>query len=417
MDSFDVLVVGSGHGGTHAAAALRQRGFTGSIGLASAEDESPYQRPPLSKGYLSRDLDRERILLRPRAFWDERGVTILGGRRIAGVDARRGQVATGDGTRLGFGSLIWAAGSTARTLNCRGHQLAGIHTLRSRADADAVARELPAVTEVLIVGGGYIGLEVASSLIKLGLRVLVAEPRQRVLGRVCAEPVSRFFEREHRRHGVELRLGVGVNALEGGAGRVSSAVLTDGSVVPAQLVIVGVGAQPVVEALRAAGAAGEDGVDVDADCRTTINGIYAIGDCAAQVTVFGGGTRLRLESVQNAVDQAAAVAAALTGAPRPVPAPPTFWSDQYTHRLRTVGLSHGSDTTVVRGDPATDSFSVLHLRHGQVTAVESVNVMKDFAQGRSLVAAGTKADPGRLADPSVPLRDLVAPARHSSLSS
>jgi 3-phenylpropionate/trans-cinnamate dioxygenase ferredoxin reductase component len=416
MDSFDILVVGSGHGGTHTAVALRQRGFTGTVAIASAEDEPPYQRPPLSKGYLSRDLDFERILLRPPGFWAGRGVTLLGGHRVDGVNPGRREVRTSDGTRIGYGSLVWAAGSTARTLDCQGDRLAGIHTLRSRADADTVAREIPEVSEVIVVGGGYIGLEVAASLAKLGLGVSAVEPLPRVLSRTCAEPVSRFFEREHRRHGVALHLGVGVAAFGGAKGRVTSAVLTDGSVLPAQMAIVGIGARPAVSALRMAGAGGGDGVDVDADGRTTLSGIYAIGDCAAQVAPFGGGARLRLESVQNAVDQADAVAAALTGAPRPAPAPATFWSDQYGHRLRIVGLSHGSDATVVRGDLASDSFSVVHLRRGRVAAIESVNATKDFAAGRGLVAAAIEAEPGRLADPEVPLRDLLRPGRHPAPS-
>jgi 3-phenylpropionate/trans-cinnamate dioxygenase ferredoxin reductase subunit len=411
MDSFDVLITGSGHGGTHAATALRARGFTGSIGIASDEAELPYQRPPLSKGYLAGDIDRERLLLRPRTFWAEQGVTLLSGHRIDGVDPARRQVLADDGTRVGFRSLVWAAGSVARTLDCPGHELAGIHTLRSRADADAMAAELPGVRDVLIVGGGYIGLEVAAVLNRRGLNVTVAEPMQRVLSRVCAEPVSRFFEREHQREGTELRLGTGVTAFTGAGGRVASGILADGSVVSAQLVIVGIGATPTVSALLAAGASGTDGVDVDADGRTTLTDIYAIGDCAAQVTSFGGGARLRVESVQNAMDQATVVAAALTGRPRPELAPPTFWSDQHAHWLRTVGLSHGCDATVVRGDPATGHFSVVHLRRGRVAAIESVNAMKDFAQGRALVAAGVEADPGRLADPGVPLRDLAIPGR------
>jgi 3-phenylpropionate/trans-cinnamate dioxygenase ferredoxin reductase subunit len=415
-DSFDVLVVGSGHGGTHTAVALRQRGFTGTIAIATAEDEPPYQRPPLSKGYLSRDLDRERILLRPAGFWAGRGVAILGGRRVDDVHPGRREVRTSDGAVIGYGSLVWAAGSTARTLDCQGHRLAGIHTLRGLADADAVLRELPRVSEVVVVGGGYIGLEAAASLTKLGLKVSVVEPLSQVLSRTCAEPVARFLEREHRRHGVTFHLGVGVAAFRGDGGRLTSTVLTDGSVLPAQLAIVGIGARPAVDALREAGAGGEDGVDVDADGRTTLSGVYAIGDCAAQVAPFGGGARLRLESVQNAVDQADATAAALSSAPHPAPAPATFWSDQHGHRLRIVGLSHGSDTTVVRGDPASESFSVVHLRRGRVAAIESVNAMKDFAAGRGLVAACITAEPGRLADPDIPLRDLLRPGRHPAPS-
>jgi 3-phenylpropionate/trans-cinnamate dioxygenase ferredoxin reductase component len=415
-DSFDVLVVGSGHGGTHAATALRKRGYTGTIAIASAEDEPPYQRPPLSKGYLSKELGHERILMRPPGFWAGHGLTLLGGRQVDSIEARRQEVRTTDGTRIGYGSLIWAAGSTARTLQCQGHRLAGIHTLRSRIDADAVAMELPEVSEVVIVGGGYIGLEVAASLVKLGLEVSVVEPLPRVLSRTCAEPVSRFFEREHLRHVVRLRLGVGVAAFGGANGRLASAVLTDGSVQPAQLAIVGIGARPAVYPLRKADAAGDDGVDVDADGRTTLSDVYAVGDCASRVAPFSGGVRLRLESVQNAVDQAEAVAAALTGGPRPAPAPATFWSDQYDHRLRTVGLSHGSDATIVRGDPEGGSFSVVHLRRGRVAAVESVNAMKDFAAGRGLVSAGLEAEPRRLADPDVSLRDLLRPGHQPAPS-
>jgi len=411
MGTFDILVVGSGHGGTHAAATLRSHGFTGSIGLAAAEDEPAYQRPPLSKAYLSGDMGRERILLRPRTFWAEHDVDVLGGRRIEVVDTDRHHAVTDDGTPIGFGSLIWAAGSAARTLECPGRELAGIRTLRSRADADAVAADLPSVSQVLVVGGGYLGLEVAAALTKLGRQVTLVEPMDRVLSRVCAEPVSRLFEREHRRHGVDLRLGVAVAAFRGAAGRVASAVLTDGSAVPAQLVILAIGARPVVGPLRAAGVRGDDGVDVDADGRTSVPGVFAVGDCAAQPSRFAGGARVRLESVQNAVDQASAAAAALAGVPRPVAAPPTFWSDQYDLKLRSVGVTRGCDATVVRGDPESRSFSVVYLRGGRIAAIDSVNVMRDFAQGRGLVAAAASVEPSRLADPDTPLRELLLPVR------
>ena len=410
MDSFDILIVGSGHGGAHAAVALRQHGFTGSIGMAAAEDEPAYQRPPLSKSYLTGDVDRERILLRPPAFWAEQGVAVLGGRRVDAVAPDRRIVVTGDGTPIGFGSLIWAAGSTPRSLTCPGHELAGIHTLRSRADADAIMTELPSVTRVLVVGGGYLGLEAAAAFIKRGRQVTLVEPMERVLSRTCARPVSWLFEREHRRRGVEIRLGTAVAAFRGGAGRVASALLSDGSLVPAQLVIVAAGARPAVGPLRAAGAGGDDGVDVDADGRTSLPGVFAIGDCAARPSPFSGGGRVRLESVQNAVDHASAAAAALAELPRPMPAPPTFWSDQYDLKLRTIGVTRGSDATVIRGDPGSRSFSVVYLRQGRVAAVESVNAVRDFAQGRTLLAAAAPIEPARLANPDIPLRDLVLPA-------
>jgi 3-phenylpropionate/trans-cinnamate dioxygenase ferredoxin reductase subunit len=407
MYDLEVLIVGSGHGGAHAAEALRRRGFAGSIGLMSTEDEPPYQRPPLSKSYLSGHLDRHRLHLRPAAFWPAQNVQLLKGHVIA-VDSDAHTVQTAEGQSVGYNRLVWATGSQARTLTGPGHWLVGVHSLRSLADADAIAAELPGADHVVVVGGGYIGLEAAAALTAPGRHITLIEPMTHVLQRSSAEPVSMYLQSRQEQRGVDVRLGVTVNALIGSCatGRVSFAALSDGTRVRAQLVIVGIGATPLVDPLRAAGARGSDGIDVDHHGCTSLAGIYAIGDCAAQVNPYSDGRRVRIESVQNAVDQAEAVAAALTGQPAPASTLPTFWSDQGDVKLRTVGLSHGYDNYILRGDPAVGAFSVIYLRDDRVIGVDSVNAMRDHVQSRGLVATGAKASP-QLADPDIPLSGLV----------
>ncbi|MDB5682205.1 MAG: pyridine nucleotide-disulfide oxidoreductase [Sphingomonas bacterium] len=408
---FDVVIVGAGHAGAQAAIALRQRKFAGSIALIGDEPDLPYERPPLSKEYLSGDKPFERILIRQEAFWAERGIVLLLGRRVLSVDAEAHRVTIGDGETVDYGNLIWATGGTPRRLSCAGHDLAGIHSVRTRADVDRMIAELPAVERVGVVGGGYIGLEAAAVLAKLGKQVVVLEAQDRVLARVAGEPLSRFFEAEHRAHGVDVRLGVVVEQIEGAGGAVTGVRLADQSVVPCEMVIVGIGIVPAVDPLRAAGAAGDNGVSVDAQCRTSLPDIFAVGDCAAHPNIFAGGATIRLESVQNANDQATTVAKALTGTLEPYEAVPWFWSNQYDLKLQTVGLSTGYDLAVVRGDPATRAFSIVYLKEGRVIALDCVNAVKDYVQGRALVIAGAVIDPALLADPMVPLKDLAASIR------
>ena len=406
MQRFDIAIVGAGHGGAQAAIALRQHGFAGSIALIGDEPELPYERPPLSKDYLAGDKTFERILIRPAAFWASREVTLLPSTQLVKIDAEARALTIRPGAPIGYGALIWAAGGRPRSLPCPGHALAGVHSIRTRADVDQLEAELAAATRVVVIGGGYIGLEAAAVLGALGKRVTVVEALERVLARVAGEPLSRFYEAEHRAHGVDLRLAERVERLEG-EGRVTGVRLASGEVLPAEIVVVGIGIAPAVEPLIAAGAAGGNGVAVDDHCRTSLADIYAIGDCAEHASRFAGGARIRLESVQNANDMANCVAKALTGAPAPYDAVPWFWSNQYDLKLQTVGLSAGHDACVVRGDPATRSFSVVYLRGGKVIALDCVNRTRDYVQGRALVVAGAAIGPARLADASVPLKEMT----------
>ncbi|MBV8237823.1 MAG: FAD-dependent oxidoreductase, partial [Sphingomonas sp.] len=326
-EHYDVLIVGGGHGGAQAAVALRQRKFAGTIAIVGDEPELPYERPPLSKDYLSREKEFERILIRPAAFWADKEVAMLLGRRVVSVDAAAHRVTTDDGATIGYGNLIWATGGSPRRLTCDGHDLTGVHAVRTRADVDRLMGELEATRRVVVIGGGYIGLEAAAVLAKLGKQVTVLEALPRVLARVAGEPLSRFYEAEHRAHGVEVRLGAMVAGLEERDGAVSGVRLADGEILPCEMVIVGIGIVPAVEPLIAAGAAGGNGVDVDAHCRTSLADIHAIGDCAAHESGFAGGARIRLESVQNANDQAMTVAKSITGEPHAYDAVPWFWSN------------------------------------------------------------------------------------------
>lgn len=403
---FDVLIVGAGHGGAQAAIALRQNKFEGSIALLGDEPELPYERPPLSKEYLSGEKAFERLLIRNAAFWEERQVTMLAGRTVSAVDPVAHHV-TADGETIEYGQLIWATGGKPRRLSCDGHDLAGIHTVRTRADVDQMMAELDSVTRVAVVGGGYIGLEAAAVLAKLGKQVVVLEALDRVLARVAGEPLSRFFEAEHRARGVDVRLGVQVEAIEGDT-RVTGARLAGGEVIPADMAIVGIGIVPAVEPLLAAGATGGNGVLVDDQSRTSLPDIFAIGDCALHVNRYAADSAIRLESVQNANDQATVAVKTICGVEAGYDAVPWFWSNQYDLKLQTVGISAGHDDMVVRGDPAARSFSLIYLRAGRVIALDCVNAVKDYVQGRKLVVEGLALDPVALADATVPLKELVA---------
>jgi 3-phenylpropionate/trans-cinnamate dioxygenase ferredoxin reductase subunit len=409
-ESYDVLIVGAGHAGAHTALALRQHGFDGSVALLGDEPELPYERPPLSKEFLIGDKPFDRLLIRPASFWTDRAVTILTGRRVVAVDPVAHTVRTAAGETFSYGRLVWAAGGRPRRLACPGAEATGVHGLRTRADADEIQRAMDKVQRVVIVGGGYVGLEVAAALATKGKHVTLLEARERVLVRVAGEALSRFYEAEHRSRGVDIRLGAKVDVIETSDGRATAVRLDDGTVLPAEMVVVGVGIIPAVEPLVEAGAAGTDGVAVDEFMRTNLPDILAVGDCAQHANRFADGARIRLESVQNAVDMAATAARTLLADPRPYYAMPWFWSNQFDLKLQTVGLSVGYDQAVVRGEIATRSFSVIYLRRGHVVALDCVNATRDFAQGRALVADGAQVDAALLADASVPLKDVARAA-------
>ena len=408
MAQYDVIIVGTGHGGAQAAIALRQHGFDGSVLMLGRDTHPPYERPPLSKEYLGREKPVERILIRPPHFWAERNIELKLGATVTQVDPAEHAVVLGDGERLHYGSLIWAAGGDPRRLSCPGADLAGIHYVRDLADVDRMMAELDGgARKVVVIGGGYIGLEAAAVLTKLGCEVTLLEALPRVLARVAGEDLSRFYEAEHRAHGVDLRTEALVEAIEGDGAKVTGVTLAGGETIPCDMVVVGIGIVPAVGPLIAAGAAGGNGVDVDETCRTMLDDIYAVGDCAAHASDYAGGAVIRLESVQNAHDMAATVAKAICGEAEPYFALPWFWSNQYDLKLQTAGLSLGHDTTVLRGDPANRSFSVIYLKDGRVIALDCVNAMKDYVQGRKLIEAKAQIAPEMLADTGTPLKEML----------
>jgi len=404
--AYDILIVGAGHGGAQAAMQLRQTGFDGSIAIIGDEKDPPYERPPLSKEYMAGEKPFDRILIRPRAFWEERDVDLLLGRRVRKVDPVGKIVGIGEDELIGYGKLIWAAGGSPRPLTCPGATARGIHAIRRRADVDAIRESLAPVRHVVVIGGGYIGLEAAAVLTKLGRKVTLLEAQPRVLARVAGEELSRFYEAEHRAHGVDLRTDATVESIEEQGGVARAVILTDGTRIEADIFIVGIGIVPETGPLIAAGATGGNGVDVDAYCRTSLPDIYAIGDCACHANPFARGETIRLESVQNANDQARVAVQHIIGHPVEYDVVPWFWSNQYDLKLQTVGLSAGHDRTIVRGSPESRSFSILYLLGGKVIALDCVNAVKDYVQGKAHILSGAILDQEQLADPARPLKEV-----------
>lgn len=406
--TYDTLVVGAGHGGAQLAMSLAGTGHAGTIAVISDEPHAPYERPPLSKGFLTGKTAAEDLVFRSDAYWESTGVEFILDTEVVEVDAAERRVHTAGGESFGYTHLVWAAGGSARRLPVPGGDLDGVHTLRTRSDADRLKAELAAgARRAVIVGGGYIGLETAASLTAAGLSVTVVESLDRLLARVTGPAVSEYFAGLHRQSGVELLLGEGVVELSGVDGRVNAVRLASGREIPADVVVVGVGLVPNTGVLENAGAEVGNGIIVDEHCRTSLPGVYAIGDCANFPSIRAGG-RVRLESVQNAVDQAKLVAGEIaTGASGPYDALPWFWSHQYGTRLQTAGLLTGYDDCVVRGDPDTGKFSVVYLRNRTVLAIDAVNTVRDFAQGKALVGAEYAGTREELADPARPLKDFV----------
>ncbi len=404
----DVVIVGTGHGGAQAAIALRQHGHEGSILMIGRDDAPPYERPPLSKEYLAGDKGFERIMIRPEKFWADKDIALRLGAAVTAIDPVRHAVTLSDGGQVTYRKLIWSGGGDPRRLPVPGAVLPGVFYVRDKADADAMMQALEGgAKRAVVIGGGYIGLEAAAVLRKLGCEVVLIEMLDRLLARVAGEELSAFYADEHRRQGVDVRLSTGVHSVLGGD-KVTGVRLDSGEEVACDMVVVGIGIVPAVAPLIAAGAAGSNGVDVDFCCRTTLDDIYAIGDCAAHANDFADGAVIRLESVQNAHDMANTVAKAIMGEKEPYHALPWFWSNQYDLKLQTAGLSLGFDQTVLRGDPADRKFTVVYLKAGKPIAFDCVGTMKDYVQARKLLESGVgKIDPALLADPEVALKDLI----------
>jgi 3-phenylpropionate/trans-cinnamate dioxygenase ferredoxin reductase subunit len=395
-----VVIVGAGQAAAQLVASLAQDGFGGSVTLIGDEPHLPYQRPPLSKKYLAGELPFDRLYVRPAAFYEKAGTRLMLGTKIERIDRPEKAVVLADGSRLPYSTLVLATGSRARTLPLPGADRPGVFFLRTIADVETLRAQFQPGKSLVVVGGGYIGLELAAVAAKQGLKVTVLEQAPRVMGRGVGPVVSRFYERLHREEGVDVRTGVAVQAIAS-----DHVVCTDGSH-PADLVLIGAGAMPNVELAREAGLTVEDGITVDARCRTSDPSIYAIGDCTTQHHALFD-RRLRLESVHNALEQGRVAAASITGKPAPVLQVPWFWSDQYDVKLQMVGLSAGHDEAVVRGNPDEGrSFAVFYLRHGTLLAVDAVNRAPEFMMSKQLIAERARLDPARLRDERVAVKDL-----------
>ena len=403
----NIVIVGAGQAAVQAIDTLRRKGFGGKITLVGDEPWLPYQRPPLSKQYLAGALEPQRLLLRPQRFYEEHSIETRLGRRVAEIARREQRVRLDDGSTLAYDALLLATGCRSRPLEVPGADLEGVHTLRTIADVDRIRLSLSPGTRLVVVGGGYIGLEVAATARERGLSVTVLEMAARILNRVTCTEVSAFYEAEHARHGVSIHCNTNVQALlaQPASRQVRAVVTGEGREHPADQVIVGVGAIPNVELALAAGLACDNCVVVDEYCRTSDPAIYAAGDCCNHPSPHYG-RRLRLESVDNAFEQGTSAALNLLGLVTAHDKVPWFWSDQYDLKLLIVGIAQGYDSVVLRGDPASRAFSACYLRGGELIALDSINTAKDQMAARRLIAARARPDPGRLADPGIPLKEV-----------
>jgi 3-phenylpropionate/trans-cinnamate dioxygenase ferredoxin reductase subunit len=403
----DCIIIGAGHAAAQLGPSLRQSGWEGRITIIGEEPHIPYHRPPLSKEYLAGKKSKEEIRIRPGEMYRKAGIELLPGRRVVAIDRARRRIRFDGNEELPYDALALTIGSRARRIEVPGVDLPGVHCLRNLADVDAIRAGVRPGANAVIAGGGYIGLETAAVLRGAGMNVTVVELLERIMQRVTAPEVSAFYTRVHQEHGVIIRCNTGVAALEGGR-CVEAVRCSDGTRLPADLVIIGVGIVPNVELAQAAGLKVENGIVVDEFARTSDPRIVAAGDC----TFHHNGIYdrwIRLESVQNATDQARVAADTLCGKLAPYRVLPWFWSDQYDLKLQIAGLSQGYDEVVTRGDRDSGrSFAAFYLKGGRVIAVDAVNRPPEFMTGKKLITEGLAVDRARLADPNVPVRGLVA---------
>lgn len=397
-----MVIVGAGHAAGQAAASLRQAKYAGEIILIGDESHIPYQRPPLSKQYLSGEHGMERVYLRPEKFYADRDITVKVDTRVESIDTSAKNVTTDQGETIEYENLLIATGSRPRILHIDGSDLPGIYYFRTVADVDAIRAQMSAGKKLVIVGGGYIGLEVASVGVTSGLEVHVLEMEERILQRVTTPEMSRYYHDLHSSRGVHIHTSKMVSGFTGD-GQVSG-VLCGDETIAADLVIVGIGIIPNTEIAEAAGIDCDNGILVNDHCETSVAGVYAAGDCTNHPNPLLD-RRLRLESVPNAMEQARVVAANICGGDKSYSSYPWFWSDQYELKLQMVGFSADGDTQVVRGDMANNQFAVFYLKDGAMVAADAVNSPKEFMICKQLV--GTKVDADILADPSVDLKSLL----------
>ena len=401
-----IVVVGAGHCAGQLVARLRAEGHREAITMVGSETHPPYQRPPLSKNYLSGEVGVERVLLRPESFYAENDITLRLGTRVGELDPEGQRIVLDDGERLGYEHLVLATGATVRRLQVPGADLPGIGYLRQISDSDAIRNAVREGARLVVVGGGYIGLEVASVAARQGASVTVIETESRLMSRVVSPEVSAHYLELHRRAGVDVRTGQSVSAFEGD-GTVARVRGADGSACDADYVVVGIGIGANDALASAAGLDTDNGVVVDEYGAASPPNVWAAGDCSSHPSRLYG-RRVRLESVHNAMSQAKVVAANICGKATPYDEAPWFWSDQYDAKLQIVGLAQGADERVLRGDPANGAFTVFHLSDGAVIAAETVNGMRDHIVCRKLVGASARPPREALADPAVALRDIAA---------
>jgi 3-phenylpropionate/trans-cinnamate dioxygenase ferredoxin reductase subunit len=409
MPASGTVVVGAGQGGYQVAASLREYGYQEPITIIGDEPELPYQRPPLSKAYLLGDTTAERLLLRPQSYYEKHTINVIAGTRVTAIDRQASHITLASGATLPYDHLVLATGARNRKLPVAGADLDGVMYLRTLAEANAIKERFAATNTIVVAGAGFIGLELAAVASKYGKTVYVVEALARVMSRAVTPVMSEFFASAHAAFGVQLLLNGRMQSIQGANGRVSGVTLSDGRTLPADLVLVGIGIEPVAELAQASGLPVANGIAVNARLETADPKVSAIGDCASFPDRWTGQV-IRLESVQNAVDQGRCVARRITGQPADYAAVPWFWSDQRDLKLQMVGLTAGFDRTAIRGNPAERAFSVFCFKGDKLLGIESVNRGADHMFGRRLLAAGANVTPEEAADLSFDFKARLAGA-------
>jgi len=403
------VVIGGGQAGAQALQSLRQGGYKGALTMIGDEPALPYQRPPLSKAYMKGEMTEERLYFRPAPWYQDQNIEVILSTRATGIDRTSRKVELAHGGHVDYDALIIATGSRPRPLPLKGATLQGVHDLRDLSDVERIRPNMIAGRKMVIIGAGYIGLEAAAVARQMGLDVTVLEMAPRVLARVTSPVMSAFFEAEHRAKGVTILTDAHLDHLDGTDGKVSAAILADGTRLDADIVLVGIGILPNEELAREAGIACNNGILVDRDARTSDPRVFAAGDCASRPLVHYGRSG-RLESVHNAIEQGKLAAAAILGKPRPAEDCPWFWSDQYDLKLQIAGLSQDYDEIVVRGAPKDRKFAAFYLRNGTLIAVDAVNSAPEFLASKKLIMTGAKLAPATLGDTSISMKDIAAAA-------
>nr|WP_313015277.1 FAD/NAD(P)-binding oxidoreductase [Brucella intermedia] len=402
------IIIGAGHAGSQAAISLRQEGYAGEIILINDETDIPYHKPPLSKSYLKAP-EGGGLVLRPESAYRDNNIEMMFGHRVDAVSIADKTVTLDDGRVLSWSELIFATGARARIPNLSGVELDGVFTLRRMEDARRIAAAMPNVENVVIIGGGFIGLEMAHSAIALGKKTVLIEAAPRVLGRSVATHISAHVEARSRAASITVLTGLGVTAIKGEKGSVTGVEAADGTIFPADMVVIGTGAVPNVELAVMAGLAIDNGIVVDENLRTSASHVYAIGDCVSY-DHFQAGRRVRLESVQNATDQAKHVARTIVGREAPFREIAWFWSDQGDMKLQTAGLSFDADRHILSGNPEENAFSIFHFAGDRLVAVDSINRPADHMIARRLLAAGISPSEADIAAGAARLKEMLAAA-------